>query len=104
MITVNRTQRIPLPGTTVYKGERMYYRFVELKDVMRKFWGVGISVSVLKLLDKNLKFMFFYRGKTMKKLYIAHIKQFIESEKTYVNVDKDLQKFVSFKDMEMIDV
>lgn len=97
---INKSMRIPLLQTTIFHGEKMYYRFVTNKDFMRKYKGFGESVSVLKLLNRKRRILFFYRGESVNRLFIAEVEQFFNSDKTWLNDGKDLQKFVSIADME----
>ena len=83
-----------------YINNKIYYSNRNEKHFMKKYQGFGISVSIIKqLLEAGCEDVFItYKGKKITK-YKCSLKQFIDSNKTHVFMDIDLQNFVSCRDM-----
>ena len=101
MMVVNWSNRLPLLDSMRWRGLSVYVRHVREKDVMRKFQGIGLSELVLKRLNPVKPLLVVYLGKKTH-TYLTTPEKFLESEKVWINSRSDLQRFVSFADMEEI--
>ena len=99
-MSINASNRLPLLDTTwLPNGELVYYKKVDDSHVMRLFDGVGISERLLSGCHVYRRILIFYRGVRGSVNYLCSIRDFIDSSKIFVNAWKDKQRFVSFKDM-----
>jgi len=100
---INDKGIIPILTMISYKGELVFYRECLPKHFMIKYLGVGLSIKKIKHITPTKKIIIKYIGKT-NKYYLTTIGRFQESNKKHLNAGVDLQHFVSFKDMEQIEV
>jgi hypothetical protein len=84
-------------------GKKYYLKHCKPEHFMIKYQGFGISQSVLDTLVKqNVEFVYIiYEGKSVCE-YLCLTEQFLQSKKTHIFLDVDLQKFVSTKDMRLV--
>lgn len=101
MAGLNFARKIPHLMSTVYKGKPCYYRLITPSEVMKKFGGVGLSESSLKQLKPERDIIIHYKGRT-EALYLAKVKDFWKSTKTFNNQGRDMQRFVSFREMKKL--
>lgn len=102
---INDSGFIPDLLEAIFKGEKVYYKEVQL--MMGIFQGIGISQS---LLEKNNKYNYIIinfqskdeKNKNYNGSYLVSMEQFRTSKKKFVNGYNDIQRFVSFNDMRKI--
>jgi hypothetical protein len=102
---LNDSGFIPELKEMVIKGKKVYFKNAHL--MMGIFQGVGISQSLLEKYTQYEEIVINFEGKSDndKKYngwYIAKMKQFRNSDKKFANGYNDVQRFVSFKDMQKI--
>jgi hypothetical protein len=103
---INDSGFIPDLKVMSYKGVIVYFR--NTNQVMGIFKGLGISQS---LLEKNTKYdsiLFHFEAKRPEDRkydgwYLAKMEQFRTSKKKHANGYDDVQRFVSFADMEKVE-
>lgn len=103
---INDSGFIPALKEMVYKGTTVYFKEAHLR--MGIFNGVGISQSLLEKHNKYATILInFESNKLVDKKYngwyVARMEQFRTSKKKFANAYNDVQRFVSFDDMEKIE-
>lgn len=103
---VNDSGFIPALKEMEYKGTKVYFKNAHL--MMGIFQGIGISQSLLEKHTKYDKILIHFEGKKPidKKhngWYLAKMEQFRTSKNKFPNAYNDIQRFVSFDDMEKVE-
>ena len=97
---INEKGILPLPKLILIEDEEMYLVEKPAENLMRKFNNaVGISEKILNTLDIEKKVFVKVSFPKEKKRYICFVKDFINSDKTFMNDGHDKQYFVSIYDM-----
>ena len=83
-----------------------YHIFKKPEHFMRIYQGFGISDSVLKTLNDSgcINVRITYLGAKKVSVYLCPLSCWLESKKTFTFDYEDLQRFVSVKDMETINI
>lgn len=105
MEKINDTGVIPPLEVGTFKGRKVYFKRTKL--MMGIFKGVGISQSLLEKYTEYPEIVILFLGsgendKEYRGLYLAKMDDFRNSKKKFANAYNDVQRFLSFSEMEKV--
>jgi len=101
---INNAGVVPPLKTILYNGEEMYHVTRTDQTLMKKYKNaVGISTFILKEMDSEMFIIVDVTFSDRIERFGTSVKKFLESQKTYMNIGSDEQKFVSINDMKLLE-
>jgi len=101
---VNDVGIIPNPQTIVYNGEEMYLVKRKEQTLMKMYNNaVGISTNVLSKMSTNKKMLVEILFSDRIERRLGNVLDFLKSNKKYMNIGSDEQKFVAINDMKLLE-